>query len=230
MHLRRAEDRGHFNFGWLDTYHTFSFGEYRDENWMGFRALRVINEDVVAPGEGFPPHSHRDMEILTFILRGALAHKDSLGSGSTIRPGQLQGMRAGSGITHSEFNASNTEDVHLLQIWLLPNQRGLAPAYAELPTADLKPNHWSLVASHEQGENRLHIASDAQLFIAPVEAGQTLREPHTKHPYRWVHVATGEVGLNGKVLKAGDAAALQAHDGFELTAKAESQVLLFDLA
>jgi redox-sensitive bicupin YhaK (pirin superfamily) len=229
MIIRRSAERGYFDHGWLKSHHSFSFGEYRDPNWMGFRALRVINEDVIAPGAGFPPHSHRDMEIITFILRGALAHQDSLGSGSTIRPGQLQGMRAGSGITHSEFNASTTEDVHLMQIWLLPNQRGLAPAYAELPTADLKPNHWSLVASPDLGENRLHIASDAQLFIAPLEAGQTLAQPHTKYPYRWLHVATGEVVFNGETLKAGDAAALQAHDGFSLTASNNSQVLLFDL-
>lgn len=230
MIIRRSADRGHFNHGWLNTYHTFSFGEYRDQNWMGFRALRVINEDFVAPGEGFPPHSHRDMEILTFVLKGALSHKDSLGSGSTIRPGQLQGMRAGSGITHSEYNGSNTEEVHLLQIWLLPNQRGLAPAYAELPTADLKPNHWSLVASPDKGENRLHIASDAQLFIAPLAAGHTLAQPHTKYPYRWLHIATGEVTFNGETLKAGDAVAFEAHERFELAAKRESQVLLFDLA
>lgn len=230
MQLRRGADRGQFRNDWLKARYSFSFADYHDPQWMGYRSLRVINEDVIAPGEGFPPHGHRDMEILTFVLSGALAHKDSLGHRGYIHAGQLQWMRAGSGITHSEFNASTTDDLHLLQIWLLPNQRSLAPAYADRPIDDLEPHRWTLVASPLSGTEALPIASDAQLFIASLSAGQTLTQPHTQYPYRWLHVVTGSVVLNGQTLQAGDAAALQAHDPFSLTASKNSEVLLFDLA
>lgn len=229
--LRPSQERGHFNHGWLDTYHTFSFGDYHDPEHTGFRSLRVINEDRVAPGMGFGTHPHRDMEILTVVLEGALAHKDSMGNGSSIRPGQVQCMSAGTGITHSEFNPSKTEPVHLLQIWILPERKGLTPSYEErtFPEAERR-GQWRLVAAQDGREGAARWNQDVDLYVtllAPEE-----RVEHRLKPGRhaWAQVARGAVTLNGKPLQAGDGAAISDEEVLEVRATEAAEVLLFDLA
>ena len=229
MTLRKANDRGHADHGWLDTYHTFSFAGYHDPEHMGFRSLRVINDDTVAPGAGFGMHPHRDMEIITYVLRGALAHKDSMGNGSTIRPGEFQYMAAGTGVQHSEFNPSERDDVHLLQIWIQPDRKGTKPRYAEKALTLAAAGQLHLVASKAGRDGSIAINQDADLFLAKLNAGDAVEHRLAPQRHAWVHVAEGEVNLNGQVLKAGDAAALSNETAVSLKAAQPAQVLLFDL-
>ncbi len=225
---RPGAERGHFNHGWLDTRHTFSFADYYDPAHMGFSVLRVINEDFVAPGKGFPTHGHRDMEIITWILEGALEHKDSLGSGSVIRPGDAQRMSAGTGIRHSEFNPSQSEQVHLLQIWLLPNRQGIAPGYEQTHFDDAAlANRLCLIASPEGREGSVTIQQDARAYATRLNGAELV---HTLAPKRraWLQVARGEVTLNGKPLAAGDGAAVENETTLRLTGRG-AEFLLFDL-
>ena len=229
--LRRANDRGHADFGWLDSRHTFSFGRYIDRNHMGFGPLRVINDDRVAGGGGFPTHPHADMEIITYILDGALRHKDSLGTGSVIRPGDVQRMSAGTGIQHSEFNASKTDPVHLLQVWIMPDSKGIAPSYEQKAFSEAdKRGQLRLVASRDGRDGSVTIYQDADMFASLLDAGQSVR--HTLRPGRgaWVHVARGSVALNGERLESGDGASIETAGELVLEGFSDSEVLVFDMA
>lgn len=230
IRVRRAFERGHFDHGWLDTYHTFSFSRYHDPRHMGFRSLRVINEDRVAPGKGFGTHPHRNMEIVTYVLEGALQHRDSLGTGSTIRPGELQRMTAGTGITHSEFNPSATDPVHLYQIWLLPERDGLKPSYEQrnFPEQD-RNNRLCLVASPGGEDGSLAIQQDARLYLASLDPGREVSHELTADRHAWLQVLRGGVHLGGIKLSAGDGAALSDESALALRADGPSEVLLFDL-
>ena len=231
MQIRRAAERGRYDYGWLKTAHTFSFNTYYDPEQMGFRSLRVINEDVVQPGQGFGTHGHRDMEIVTLVLEGALEHKDSLGSGSVIRPGQVQHMTAGRGIRHSEFNPSPTESVHLYQIWLLPDKEGLPPSYEDKTLApDEGRGKLRLVASPAGEDGALTIHQDARLYLASLAAGESVVHELWPERHAWVQVLRGGVRVNGEELKAGDGAALSREGRVAVEADAEGEVLLFDLA
>ena len=231
MKIRRADERGRFDYGWLNTAHTFSFGSYFDPEQMGFRALRVINEDRVQPGEGFGMHGHRDMEIVTLVLEGALEHKDSLGSGSVIRPGQVQHMTAGRGIRHSEFNPSATAPVHLYQIWLLPDKEGLPPSYDEKTLdPDEGRGRLRLVASPDGGDGALTIHQDASLYLAALAAGESVVHDMRPDRHAWVQVLRGGVRVNGEALKAGDGAALSRESKVAVEGDRAGEVLLFDLA
>ena len=231
IQVRPSDERGHANHGWLDSQFSFSFADYYDPKHMGFRHLRVINEDHIAPGQGFGTHPHRDMEILTWILDGELEHRDSMGSGAVIRPGELQHMTAGTGITHSEFNPSKTKPVHLLQIWILPEKRGLKPGYEqkEFPATELAGG-FRLLAAHDGRDGALQIHQDSELYVARLENG--CKASHELKPGRhaWVQVARGSVQVNGKALEAGDGAAISGEERLNFTATADSEVLLFDLA
>ena len=229
--LRPGKERGHFDHGWLDTYHTFSFSQYHDPAHMGFRSLRVINEDRVEPGAGFPPHSHRDMEIITYVLAGGLAHKDSMGNASTIRPGNVQRMSAGTGVTHSEYNGSDTEPVHLLQIWILPQTRNLPPSYEEkvFSAAD-KQGRLRLVASQDARDGSARIHQDASVYASLLEPGQTVRHPLAAGRGAWIHLVSGAATVNGKLLTTGDGAAIEQEADVEIVATAATELLLFDLA
>lgn len=228
--LRRSNERGSAKFNWLDSRHTFSFGDYYDPEHMGFSDLRVINEDRVAPGGGFPTHSHRDMEIVTYVMEGALAHKDSTGTSSVIRAGDVQRMSAGTGISHSEYNASKTEPVHFLQIWIIPNQAGLKPGY-EQRSFDLRKHSgsWVLVAAPDARDGSVKIHQDAELYLAAVSKGQQLNcrlEPGRK---AWLQVTRGAALLDGSSLAAGDGAAVRGEDLVQIEASEDSEILLFDL-
>lgn len=229
--VRKAHDRGHVDFGWLDTRHTFSFGEYRDPRHMGFRALRVINEDVVRGGRGFDTHPHRDMEIVTYVLEGALAHEDSMGNGSLIRPDEVQRMSAGTGITHSERNASASAPVHLLQIWILPAATGAPPSYEQraFPRAE-KLGRLRLVGAADGRDGAVTIHQDVALYASVLEPGA--RVTHTFAPGRhaWVQVARGRVAANGARLAAGDGAAVSDERELAIVGEEPSELLLFDLA
>ncbi|HTX22029.1 MAG TPA: pirin family protein [Candidatus Aquilonibacter sp.] len=229
MTIRKANERGHAEHGWLDTYHTFSFADYYDPQWMGFRSLRVINDDLVMPGAGFGAHPHRDMEIVTYVLNGALQHKDSMGNGSIIRPGNLQYMSAGSGVQHSEFNPSKDEAVRLLQIWILPDAKGLKPRYAEKSLQDAPTGKLHLMTSKTGRDGSIAIRQDADLWLAKLEPGQQVAHSLANNRHAWVHVAEGEVVLNGQTLSGGDAAAVSEESKLQLSANKPSQVLLFDL-
>jgi len=229
MTIRKANERGHADHGWLNTYHTFSFANYYDPEWMGFRDLRVINDDYVAPGMGFGKHPHRDMEIITYVLSGALEHKDSMGNGRVIRPGDFQYMAAGTGVQHSEFNPSKAEAVHLLQIWIQPDQTGAKPTYGEKACANAEPGKLHLIASKSGRNDSIRVNQDADLWLARFTNGQTVAHELKPKRHAWVHVAEGEVTLNGKTLKAGDAAAVSHEPKLELAGKGPAQVLLFDL-
>jgi redox-sensitive bicupin YhaK (pirin superfamily) len=229
--VRRREERGHFNFGWLDTYHTFSFADYYDPQYMGFRSLRVINEDRVHPGRGFPTHPHRDMEIITYILEGALEHKDSMGTGSVIRPGEVQRMSAGTGVTHSEHNHSRDESVHLLQIWLMPERGGLKPSYEQkMFQTDEKLGALRLIASPDGEQDSVTVHQDVKLYAALLEAGQEVTHRLMPSRHAWAQVARGEVTINGQLLRQGDGAAISGETDLTISGKEPSEVLLFDLA
>jgi redox-sensitive bicupin YhaK (pirin superfamily) len=227
--IRRANERGHAEHGWLDSYHSFSFADYYDPEWMGFRTLRVLNDDLVMPAMGFGTHPHRDMEIITYVLSGALQHKDSMGNGRIIRTGEVQYMAAGTGVQHSEFNPSKDEAVHFLQIWILPERKGLKPHYGEKSLADAPKGRFNLVVSKAGREGSVAINQDADLYLARLEPGNEAAYALKPDRHAWVHVAEGEVKLNGVTLKAGDAAALSDEKRVELAANKPSQVLLFDL-
>jgi redox-sensitive bicupin YhaK (pirin superfamily) len=229
--IRQAQDRGHINHGWLDTYHTFSFDRYYDPGHMAFRSLRVINEDRVAAARGFPTHSHRDMEIITYILQGALEHKDSMGTGSIIRPGDVQRMTAGTGVAHSEYNPSKTEAVHLLQIWIIPNQRGLAPSYEQKAfTEEERKGKLRLIASQDGRDGSVTIHQDADVCATLLESAQEVT--HTLAPKRgaWIQVARGSVKVNGEALVQGDGAAIENEAMINIQATEPAELLLFDLA
>jgi len=229
MKLRKANERGHAEHGWLDTYHTFSFADFYDPQWMKFRSLRVINDDLVMPGMGFGKHPHRDMEIITYILSGALEHKDSMGNGRVIRTGEVQYMSAGKGVQHSEFNPSKDEAVHLLQIWIEPDRIGVAPRYAEKSMATAPSGTLHLVTSKTGRDESIAIHQDADLWLGKFHPGDRATHKLAKGRKAWVHVAEGEVSLNGTTLQGGDAAAVEDEAALELKAAKPSQVLLFDL-
>jgi len=231
--VRKSEDRGHFDHGWLDTRHTFSFAGYHDERFMGFRGLRVVNEDRVEAGQGFGRHGHRDMEILSYVLAGALAHEDSTGGGGVLRPGDVQRMSAGRGVMHSEFNGSKHEPVHFLQIWLLPGERGLAPSYEQRFFAEgERRGKLRLVASPDQAEGSLALHADARVFASLLGDGEEVSLPLAPGRHAWVQVARGEVTVNGTALRAGDGAALseEAEVVVRGVGKGPAELLLFDLA
>jgi redox-sensitive bicupin YhaK (pirin superfamily) len=229
--IRKSEDRGHFDLGWLDTYHTFSFDQYYDPAHMHFRSLRVINEDRVAPGQGFPTHSHRDMEIITYILSGALEHRDSMGNGSVIRPGDVQRMTAGTGVSHSEFNASETETVHLLQIWILPNARNLPPTYEEKAFGDVeRRGQLRLIASEDGSDGSVTIHQDARVYAALLDANHRVEHALHENRHAWLQLARGTLTLNDLDLKQGDGAGMSNETRLEIVAHDEAEVLLFDLA
>jgi redox-sensitive bicupin YhaK (pirin superfamily) len=229
--IRRSEERGKGDHGWLKSRHSFSFGDYHDPANESFGPLRVINEDWIQGGAGFPPHPHRDMEIVTYILEGAISHRDSSGGGGTIRPGEIQRMSAGSGITHAEFNASATETCHLLQIWIMPSQRGIEPGY-EQKTIDAAAvnNHFARIAAPEPVANEVRLVQDAEIWAAKLDAD--VEAIHQLSPGRkaWLHVARGEVTVDGQTLKAGDAAAITDQESIAVRSLTAAEVLLFDLA
>jgi redox-sensitive bicupin YhaK (pirin superfamily) len=229
--VRKAEERGHANHGWLNSYHTFSFANYYDPAHMGFRHLWVINEDRVRAGMGFGTHPHRDMEIISYVLDGALEHKDSLGNGSIIRPGDLQRMSAGTGITHSEYNPSPSELVHLLQIWILPAEKGLQPSYEQkMYSAESKRGDFRLIASRDGRDGSVTVHQDMDLYATVLSAGERAVRVLSPDRHAWVQVARGEIALNGAVLKAGDGAAISEENRLAVEAKDTAEVLLFDLA
>jgi redox-sensitive bicupin YhaK (pirin superfamily) len=231
LQVRRASERGHLNHGWLDTYHTFSFGDYYDPEHMGFRALRVINEDYVAAGMGFGTHGHRDMEIVTYVLEGALQHKDSMGNGETLRPGEFQRMSAGTGIRHSEFNGSPTEAVHLYQIWLLPEKAGIQPSYEQKFFADdEKRNRFRVVASPNADDGSLKIHQDASIHLALIDAGKEIEYPLKAGRHAWLQVLRGSVAVNGVSLQTSDAVAVSEESKLAVVGKTSAEVMLFDLA
>lgn len=228
--LRSADERGHAQHGWLDSYHTFSFGDYHDPHYMGFRQLRVINEDRLAPGKGFPTHPHRDMEIISYVLDGALEHRDSLGNGSIIRPGEVQRMSAGTGVTHSEFNHSHTEPVHFLQMWILPEQTGLPPSYEQRAFSDEeKRGNFRLIASRDGWNGSVTIHQDVDLYAVLLDAGARVSHQLAPGLHAWVQVARGAVTVNETALKAGDGAAISDEVRLVIHGREASEVLLFDL-
>ena len=229
--VRPSHERGGADHGWLVTRHTFSFAGYQDPAHMGFRSLRVINEDVVRPGKGFGTHGHRDMEIVTYVLSGALEHKDSLGNGSTIHPGEVQRMSAGTGIRHSEFNPSADSDVHLLQIWILPEREGVAPGYEQkaFPIA-AQPNRLHLVASHDARMGSVAIGQDVDLYAARLSAGGKVGTALSVGRHAWVQAAMGTIEVNGVELSAGDGASLSDEDEIDIESSSGGEFLLFDLA
>jgi hypothetical protein len=227
--IRKSNERGRANHGWLDTYHTFSFADYHDPRWMGYRSLRVINDDLVMPGMGFGTHPHRDMEIITYILSGRLEHKDSMGNGRVIQTGDVQYMAAGTGVQHSEFNPSQDEAVHLLQIWILPDAKGVKPRYAEKSFKNTPPGALNLVTSKTGRDGSIAIHQDAELWLAKLAPENRVAHKLNAGRHAWVHIAEGEVKLNGKTLLGGDAAAIDNETSIELVGVKPSQVLLFDL-
>lgn len=231
IQIRGADERGHANHGWLDTRHTFSFADYYDARQMGFRSLRVLNEDRVRPGQGFGTHAHADMEILSYVLEGALEHRDSMGNGSVIRPGEVQRMSAGTGIRHSEANPSATETLHFLQIWILPEKRGLSPGYEQeaFPEPERR-GRLRLVVSRDGREGSVRIHQDVELYSTLLAPGQRAVHDFGRGRYGWAQVARGELRANRQLLRGGDGAAISGEERVELEASSESEVLLFDLA
>ncbi len=229
--IRKSEDRGHFDRGWLNTYHTFSFADYYDPEHMSFRSLRVINEDRVEPRTGFGKHPHREMEIITYVLEGELTHHDSMGNGSVIKHGEVQRMSAGTGVEHSEENNSPTDEVHLLQIWIRPNEKGLTPEYEQKSIPEkAEKNMLYLVGSPVGGNGTLKIHQDVKLYSAVIDAGDKVEFDLEKERYAWVQVARGTVDLNGNQLKQGDGAAVSKESHLTISAEENAEILLFDLA
>ncbi len=228
IHDRNA--RGHTKIGWLDSYHTFSFGSFYDPNRIGFRSLRVINDDRVVPGAGFPTHSHRDMEILTYVLEGAVEHKDSLGTGSVIRPGEAQIMSAGTGIMHSEYNPSQTDSAHFLQIWILPNQQGIKPRYEQkaFPLEERR-GQLRLIAAKDGRDGAVTIYQDVDLYTSVLEPGNVVNYHAKPDRYAWLQMAQGVATLNGEEIKAGDGVQLSGEEQLEITTDIGAEILLFDL-
>jgi len=229
--IRKSEERGHFDLGWLDTYHTFSFDRYYDPAHMAFRSLRVINEDRVQAGHGFPTHSHRDMEIITYILEGALEHKDSMGNGSVIRPGDVQRMTAGTGVAHSEKDPSTDEPVHLLQIWILPARQGLRPGYEQIHyRPEALQGELRLIASEDGGDGSVTIHQDVRLYATRLDANDSVTRQLAPGRHAWVQVARGALKLNNTNLKQGDGASASNESTLTLVATEPAEALLFDLA
>jgi redox-sensitive bicupin YhaK (pirin superfamily) len=229
--VRRSNERGHFDHGWLNTYHTFSFDQYYDPRHMGFRNLRVINEDFVAAGRGFPKHGHRDMEIITYILEGALKHEDSMGNGSVIRPGDVQRMTAGTGVRHSEQNASDQERVHLLQIWILPHTVGLEPGYEQKAfSEDERRGRLRLIASEDGRQGSVLVHQDVSLLASVLPAGQEVEHAMDQARYAWIQVARGTVEVNGEKAEHGDGVIVAGESSLRIRAQQDAEVLLFDLA
>jgi hypothetical protein len=230
IQIRKSDDRGRFDFGWLDTRHTFSFGEYYDPRFLGFSALRVINEDVVAGGHGFPTHPHKDMEIITYILEGAIEHKDSLGNGSVITPGEVQRMSAGTGIRHSEANPLPDEKTRLLQIWIFPEKRDLAPGYEQTAfTKEQRQGTLKLVGSHDGRDGSVTIHQDVDLYASLLKPGDTVHHDLKPGRVAWLQVANGALTLNGQALAQGDGAAVAKENALTLSATQDAEILLFDL-
>ncbi|MEZ6042640.1 MAG: pirin family protein [Planctomycetaceae bacterium] len=236
IQIRKAHDRGHAYHGWLDTHHTFSFSTYRDPDHMGFRSLRVMNEDIVAPGQGFGTHPHHDMEIVTYVLEGALEHKDSMGNGEILRPGEFQRMSAGTGITHSEFNPSDSEPVHLYQIWLFPERKGIEPSYEQkqFPIEE-RQNRLRLVASQNAENGSLLIHQDARIYLSKIDAGHKVKHELLPGRYAWLQVLRGLVVLNGTAfngitLGSSDGAAISDETILTIQANEDAEIMLFDLA
>jgi len=230
MTIRRANERGHARHGWLESHHTFSFADYYDSQWMGFRALRVINDDLIQPGMGFGTHPHRDMEIITYILSGELEHRDSMGNGRVIQAGELQYMAAGTGIEHSEFNPAQDQAVHLLQIWIQPDQKGVTPRYAEKSFQNAPTGKLLLAASKTGRDSSIAIHQDADVWLARLKPGDRVKHLLARGRQAWLHLAEGDVSLGGETLQGGDAAAVSEESALELTATKPAQVLLFDLS
>lgn len=229
--IRKSNERGHINHGWLDTYHTFSFDKYYDPRHMSFGSLRVINEDRVAAGHGFPTHSHRDMEIITYILEGGLAHQDSMGNGSIIKPGEVQRMTAGTGVAHSEANPSTDEAVHLLQIWIMPNERGLTPGYEQKMFSDeSKQGKLALIASQNGRQGSVTINQDADVYASKLDAGQSVTHTTAGDRKVWIQVARGAVRVNDVELQQGDGAALTDETEVTVEGKEPAEILLFDMS
>ena len=229
--LRPAKERGHANHGWLDSYHTFSFADYQDPDYMGFRNLRVINEDRVQAAQGFGTHSHRDMEIISYVLEGQIEHKDSMGTGSIIKPGDVQRMSAGTGVTHSEFNPSKKELLHFLQIWILPEKTGLQPSYEQRSfNREDKLNKWCLVASKDTQSGAVKIHQDVNLYISLFDKDKKMEYPLKEGRHAWVQIAGGSVTINHVSLSAGDGAAISEEKLLAISGKTPSEILLFDLA
>lgn len=229
--IRRSHERGHADHGWLDSHHTFSFADYQDPRHMGFRSLRVINEDRVAPGKGFGTHSHKDMEIVSYVLAGALEHKDSLGTGSVIQPGDVQRMSAGTGVAHSEFNHSRSEPVHFLQIWILPEQRGSAPGYEQKRfEPEARTGRLCLIASRDGREGSVTVHQDVALYAALLAPGDAVSHRFAPGRRGWLQVARGAVKVGEATLQAGDGAAIDEAEQVEIVGLEPAEVLLFDLA
>lgn len=228
--VRKAEDRGHADHGWLKAAHTFSFASYQDPGHMGFRSLRVMNEDRVAPGKGFGTHPHRDMEIVTYVLEGALEHKDSMGNGEVLTPGEFQRMSAGSGIQHSEFNPSSEEPTHLYQIWLLPAEKGIEPSYEQKRFDDQLENELRLVASPGGEEGSLTIYQDARIYLSRLDAGKSVDVDLAEGRHAWLQVLRGSVSLNGIDLKTSDGAAVSDESSLIIIAESDAEIMLFDLS
>lgn len=226
--IRRSNERKFFDHGWLKTYHTFSFANYHDPRFMGFRSLRVINEDRVAPGHGFPLHDHKDMEILSIVLEGELAHKDSMGNESVIDTNEIQAMSAGTGITHSEYNPSDTATVHFLQIWILPDARSIEPRYqeSELPTTR---NQWVLIGSENGRLKSVKIQQDIELYAISLDSGKKTEKKVPENRYGWIQVIDGELTLNEDIIRAGDGVAIDSDTLIKLQAKSPARLLFFDL-
>ena len=228
--IRKSEERGHADHGWLNTHFTFSFADYYDSKHMHFRTLRVMNDDRIAGGGGFPTHSHRDMEIVTYVLEGALEHRDSMGNGSVIKPGDVQYMSAGTGVAHSEFNASKTEPVHLYQIWMFPEKQGLKPAYDQKNFSEAdKRGKLRLVVSPDGRDGSVKIRQDNELYVTVLGAGEKVKHELESERHAYVQVARGSVTLNGAQLDTGDGAAISEEKAVELTGVKDAEVLLFDL-
>ncbi len=228
--IRKADERGHFDHGWLDTHHTFSFADYVDPRFMGFRALRVINEDRVAPGQGFPPHPHRDMEIITVVLEGAIAHTDSMGHSEVLKPGEVQRMTAGRGVVHAEYNPSKTDPLHLYQIWIETEKKGLAPEYEQkaFPEAG-RAGRLKLLVSPDGADGSLRIHQDVRLYGASFKPGESLSLPLGAKRFGWVQVARGAIDVNGRSASAGDGVSLEGERTIAIKAVEPSEILLFDL-
>jgi redox-sensitive bicupin YhaK (pirin superfamily) len=229
--VRRAPERGRSEFDWLDSRHTFSFADYHDPRWMGFRELRVVNEDRVRPGRGFGTHAHRDMEIVTYVIEGVLEHRDSMGNGSIIRPGDVQRMSAGTGVTHSEFNPSTTEPVHFLQIWILPERSGMVPSYEQRRfPADEKRGMLRLIASHDGRDGSVILHQDVDLFAVVLEPGEAVTHALQHGRHAWIQVVAGRVALDGTTLAPGDGAAVSEERSITTLAREPTELLVFDLA
>lgn len=230
IQIRPSNQRGHARFGWLDSHHTFSFGEYHDPRFMGFGPLRVINEDRVEPGQGFGTHGHRDMEIISYVLEGGLAHNDSLGNGSVIRPGDVQRMSAGTGVRHSEYNHSESEPVHFLQIWILPERQGMEPSYDERTfPAEEKRDRLRLIGSRDGRDGSVVIHQDVALYASLLSEGKEVTHPIEGERYLWVQVMRGTITVNGEMLDTGDGAALVDEEQLVIHANREAEFLLFDM-